>query len=86
MRKRCKNDDVKAAIETLKGLTMDLAYGEGGLEDFEIITQMGDAFEELEDIIAGIEDECDRQKEQARKLRIMHGNQFLAECDAAGIK
>lgn len=86
MGKTCKNEAVKLGINTLKGLIMDLAYGEGGEEDFKTIVDINETLNILEDEIAAIEEDRDHQKSVASKLRIMHGKELNAMCDVAGIK
>lgn len=84
--KTCNNIDVKGKINTIKALVMGLVYGETEIEEFDTIACIGDTLDDLEDTVARIEAECERQKEQAKKLRIMCGNQLNDMCDAAGIK
>ena len=81
-----KNEVIKSCVSTLKSLLMDLAYGDTSEEDFETIVAFNETLKILEDEFAAIERDRDRQKEQASKLRKMFGNQFSAECDAAGIE
>lgn len=83
--RRCNNLDVKAEIDTIKTHVMGLVYGKLEAEEFDAISTIGEALERLESTVAGIEAECERQKEQAKKLRIMCGNQLNDMCDAAGI-
>ena len=82
----CGNAVIKRCIDDLKGLVIDLAYGDTSKEDFDTIVAINEELKILEDEVAEIEIDRDRQKIIASKLREQFGETFSAECDAAGIK
>lgn len=82
----CGNEVIKGCIDDLKGLVFDLIRGESSEENFNTVVAINEELKILEDTVAEIEIECDRQKMIASKLRKLHGEAFSAECDAAGIK
>ena len=77
---------IKEAIELIKGLTMDIAYSDGGVEDFESIISINKAFEVITTEVEIIEADAERQRKIASKLRKQFGSSFSSECDAAGIE
>ena len=81
-----KDTRIKEAIELIKGFTMKLAYGDGGVEDFEYIVCINKAFEAITTEVEIIEAEAERQRKIASELRKQFGSSFSSECDAAGIK
>lgn len=82
----CGNEVIKRCIDDLKGLVFDLIHGETSKENFDTVVAINEELKILEDEVAEIEIDRDRQKIIASKLRKLHGEAFSAECDAAGIK
>ena len=83
----CFNESICSWTDVLAGKIIDLAYcNEGELDDLQTISEIYGLIRDIEREIACIESERDRQKEIASKLRKQWGEQFSADCDAAGIK
>ena len=84
--RNCSDEVVKGCIDTIKEFAIMLAYNEGTNENFKTLVALDEILKILEDQVAGIEEEKDRQKKMASNLRKQFGEAFSAECDAAGIK
>ena len=64
------NETIKETIKLIKGLVMDLAYGEGEVDDFEAIHSIGEALSVIELEVESIENERNEYRRDALKTKL----------------
>ena len=81
-----KDESLKDLFDHLGYHVTELVYADDKKKRFSHASNIAAVIHLLEEDIAKLEADRDRQKEMASKLRKLYGEIFSAECDAAGIK
>lgn len=80
------NEEIKAQLEEIKYCSIELMKDDLATDYFVTLVKLDAAIKAIEKEVTSIEAECERQKNQASKLRIMWGNDLDRLCDEAGIE
>ena len=71
-----KNEEIRAMLEEIKSCALDLVKDDEPRDYFVDLVKLDAAIKAIEKEVASIEAECERQKNQASKLRKLWGSSF----------
>ena len=88
---KVENEAINGFVHALEYDIMDLLYTSNDLDedersDMEIVVLIHDRINDILTEVSNMEAELNKMKEKVALYRKLYGDQFIADCDRAGIK